>query len=49
MKSQLIKRTYRINKEHDKLVKKHSKNHGSESSVIRHLIGELDKIPKIIA
>ncbi len=36
--TKLIKRTYRITKEHDKIVKKNAKKYGSESSVIRGAI-----------
>jgi hypothetical protein len=38
--SQLIKRTYRITKEDDKLVKKNIKKFGGESAYIRALIRE---------
>ena len=41
-KSTLIKRTYRIEKVHDKLVKKNAKKK-SESKVIRDLIETLHK------
>lgn len=41
----LIKRTYRITEDHDKLVKKHSKKIGSESEVIRQAIDKI-VIPK---
>jgi hypothetical protein len=39
-KSTLIKRTYRITKDHDKLVKKTAKKK-SESEVVRNLIDTL--------
>ena len=38
MKSQYIKRTYRVTKEQDKKVKKLAKKAGGESAVIRSLI-----------
>ena len=41
MKKELIKRTYRITKEHDKKVKKQKKK--SESEVIRNLIDTLNQ------
>jgi len=41
MKKQLIKRTYRITKDHDKKVKKQAKKK-SESEVIRNLIDTLN-------
>jgi len=37
----LIKRTYRINGWHDKVVKKHQGHHGSESAVIRFAVAHL--------
>lgn len=37
----LIKRTYRITKEHDKKVKKIKKKYGSESNVVRKAIEEI--------
>lgn len=39
-KQQLIKRTYRITKDHDKTVKKNKKIFGGESEYIRTLISE---------
>lgn len=41
MKSKLLKRTYRITPEEDRLVKKYAKNCGGESSLIRNLISTL--------
>ena len=40
-KSNLIKRLYRITKDHDKLIKKNKKKFGSESAVIRNRIETL--------
>ena len=39
--TKLIKRTYRITKDHDKKVKKNKKKFGSESSVVRNAIEKL--------
>ena len=45
MKTPLIKRTYRISKDHDKIVKKHAKKTKvSESEVIRTIIESLKQM-----
>lgn len=41
VKEKLIKRTYRITKEHDKKVKKYSRVFGSESEVVRQRLDTL--------
>jgi hypothetical protein len=42
--SDLIKRTYRIHKDHDKKVKRHAR-HKTESQVIREAIEKLPDLP----
>lgn len=42
-KSQLIKRTYRISKKHDKIIKKHAKK-VSESEVVRRAIDSINTV-----
>lgn len=39
----LIKRTYRITKDHDKAIKKNKKKYGSESGVVRSAVENLTK------